>query len=209
MTHIFATLGYTPEKVTHSITAEQDVERVVAFFGSRSNRGTRAALARLGTACRGLGLQLDEREIGSSYDFVAAASAYRVEAARVEPAATLFNTSGGTGVMQAAAAFVCFTTGIRMVYYNVEEQRYVHMPAVRLREAVAVTPQQARVLEALAPDAGGARPADVARRLRISPSTLDYHLKRLHAAGLVAYAEGQGTRRARVVITDAARLLHG
>lgn len=206
VTVILATLGYTAEKVTGSIRTEPDVERVVAFVGSRENRATRAALEKLSRACASLDITLDECEIGSAYDFVASVIAYRAGLREHTGKQVLFNVSGGTGVMQSAAAFVCFTARIPMVYFNVEEQKYVRLPIIPLVPADALSPQQMRVLRALVEQPGGLRPGDLAKKLRLSTSNVDYHLAKLVRLRMVEYRTPAGTRRSTVAATELARI---
>lgn len=207
MRTILATVGYTPEKVTHSLPLEGPVGEIVAFFGSKANRGTTAALKTIRAACRSVGVAVAEVEIGSAYDFAGAVEAYRGEIPARRGGDLLFNLSGGTGVMQAAAAFVCFTEGIPFSYYNREERRYVRSEALRLEPAGGISPQQRRVLDLLRQEPAGMRAADIARRLRLAPSTVDHHLKRLRGRRLVREKANDKTRRPLVVTTDLARLL--
>lgn len=209
MTILLATLGFTPETVSHAIRAEENPEALFVFFGQRTHPKTQPAIARLHALCRELDLKFEPREIGSSYDFLKAAMAYRRVIQSSPGAKFLFNISGGTGVMQAAAALVSYTHAIPMVYYNLEEKRYVRMPPLLLKPAGAVTAQQAKILQVLLAAPDGLRPGDLARRASVSASNLDYHVNRLLKAGLVeSVAEAEGKRH-RIRATEPAALLHG
>lgn len=208
MYHLLATVGYAPEKVTEVLVREGPISGATLFFGSRANPATRRAIARISRTGRDLAVPVEEVEIGSAYDFALAVVAYRRKIRARSGASFVFNLSGGTGIMQAAAAFVCFTEGIPFSYYNREDRRYVRTDVIKLELAGGLGDSQRRVLDHLvASGSRGARPIEVARRLRMSPTNVDHHLRRLRDRGLakdVAPSEG---RRGTVAATSLARLV--
>lgn len=208
MTILLATVGYTPEKVTHALTRESDVRSITLFYGSSGNRATARAVRAIRQACSPLDLPVKDVELGTAYDFTAAVLAYRREIRAHRDRPLLFNLSGGTGVMQAAASFVCFTEGIPSVYYNREEKTYVRMPTLRLSPGEPLTPQQRRIVDLLLAAPHGLRAADIARRLRMSPSNLDYHLKRLREKDVVANDERPGIPGRPILLTSLGRTLY-
>jgi DNA-binding transcriptional ArsR family regulator len=208
VTLVLATIGYQAEKVTHAIRHEGDVRAVTAVFGPPENRRVQKAVADVRETCRLVDLAFAESPVPSAYDFVAATHASRAETRRaLEGGETVVvNMSGGTGILQSAAAFVAFTEGLQMSYYNVEEKRYVRMPRVRLAPKVAVTPQQEKVLAVLFASREGLAPGELARRTGLKGPNLDYHIGRLSASGLVDRQIQPGAR-SKVVATEAAMLL--
>lgn len=180
MTTIFATVGYRPQKVTESLRHEPDISSVVLFIGHRDNPRTAAAVEQIQKAARALAIPCRVGQAADPFDFEGCVRAY---ARALNPHGdAVFNISGGTGVMQAAATIVCSLKGVPMAYYNTEERRYVRMPTLRL-PTIRLSRIQRGVLSALRD--GPLRTSALASRVDVSPNHLAYHAGRLSASGLI------------------------
>ncbi|MGQ0534617.1 MAG: MarR family transcriptional regulator [Methanobacteriota archaeon] len=208
---LLSTLGYTPQKVTPAIRHESPLSRLVVFYGPVENKRTTAAFEEVRGACGALSLPLVARPLRNPHDFEACVRTFRREVRSLDerPSDVVFNTSGGTGVMQMAAAFVCFTEGIRMSYYNRETGSYVPMGPIRLVDSERLREPKRRIVEHLARQATGVEPARLSRAFRLGASNLHKHLDDLERQGWVERVRPPDVRRDRVAATPAARLLFG
>jgi hypothetical protein len=184
MTIVLATVGFTPEKVTEALRYETDVTEVILLAGSNPSPRTDAAVKRIQTVAKALGIRCRAERTTDPYDLVASAIAYSATLTRLKEGA-VFNISGGTGVMQSAATLAAFLHGVPLSYYNVDEKRYVRMPAGRLMMP-RLSKRQSTMLRALAERP--LPPSNWARQTDLAPNLLAYHARQMAAKGFAEKA---------------------
>lgn len=205
MTVVLATVGFTPEKITESLRHEAGISEVILFAGSNPSSRSDATVKRIRSVAKTLEIPCRVDVRSDPYDLVACALAYSRALARLKGEA-VFNISGGTGVMQSAATLAAFLHGVPLAYYNVQEKRYVRMPAVRWT-LPRLSKTQGTILRSL--EAGPLQASIWADKTGLRPNLLAYHAGQLTAKGMVTKhsSSGRGLWSLTIIGQMALRLL--
>lgn len=206
MTIVFGTLGFTPEKLVPTVTKHDNVTKLV-FFHDKDPRG-KAAAKRVKDFCKERKLSAQSHEV-NAFDIIECARQMRRalrEHAREE---IIFNLTGGTPVISSAATLVCILEGIRAVYIHEVTKEEVSLPLLMVRYDAILNDAQRRVLRHVAQSKGETcTQAEIVRALKLSPSTVSYHVKNLCAQQLLrAEEDPDDTRSQRIRILPSATLL--
>ena len=188
MTVVLATVGFTPEKITESLRHEAGISEIILFAGSNPSAKSDAAVKRIRSVAKTLAIPCHVDARSDPYDLVGCALAYSAALARLRGEA-VFNISGGTGVMQSAATLAAFLHGVPLAYYNVQEKRYVRMPAVRWT-LPRLSKVQSKILRSL--ESGRLQASGWAEQTGLPANLLAYHAGQLAAKGMVAKDPADG-----------------
>lgn len=213
MTTVFATLGFTPEKLLVAVASLPDVERVqiyTAFSRKGKERAERALREVVGTL-RKLGVETETVILSSPWDFLSLFERMLGDLSKHSEKDAVFNLTGGPKTMTVAATMASVLIGIPLVYFPEEEEvrsGAVHLPVLQLPYSSLLTRGQRRVLAEIESRGGRVRSADLSRALRITPPSLEYHLTRLSGAGILEVRPHEDDRRHRLVeLTPSGRLI--
>lgn len=206
MTVVFGTLGFTPEKLVPTVTKHPSVTKLV-FFHDKDPRG-KAAAKRVKDFCKERGLSVESHEV-NAFDILECAGQMR-QALRPYPREeVIFNLTGGTPVISSAATLVCILEGVRAVYIHEVTKEEVSLPLLMVRYDTILNDAQRRVLRHVAKSKDReCTQAEIVKALKLSPSTVSYHVKNLCAQQLLhAEPDEEDTRSLRIRILPSATLL--
>lgn len=206
MTVVFGTLGFTPEKLVPTVTKHANVTKLV-FFHDKDPRG-KAAAKRVKQFCKDRDLPAEGHEV-NAFDIIECTRQMK-QAMRAYPRdEIIFNLTGGTPVISSAATLVCILEGVRAVYIHEVTKEEVSLPLLTVRYDAILNEAQRRVLRHVAKSNDGeCTQADIVKALKLSPSTVSYHVKNLSAQHLLqAEADPEDTRSLRLRILPSATLL--
>ncbi|MFQ5911356.1 MAG: ArsR family transcriptional regulator [Thermoplasmata archaeon] len=214
MTTVFATLGFTPEKLLAAVAALPNVEKVVvytAFSGKAKAKAERALKEVIGTL-RKMGIESETEILRSPWDFLAALETLLRDLADQPKGEAVLNLTGGPKTMTVAAAMASVLLGVPLVYFPEEEEgvraEAVHLPVLKLPYSQLLTGGQKRVLAEIERRGGSAKSAEISKALGIAPPSLDYHLGKLSGAGVLQVSTWKNDRRHRILeITPSGRLV--
>ena len=206
MTVVFGTLGFTPEKLVPTVTKHTNVTKLV-FFHDKDARG-KAAAKRVKQFCKDRGLAAEAHEV-NAFDILECARQMRRAMKPYAREEIIFNLTGGTPVISSAATLVCILEGVRAVYIHEETKAEVSLPLLTIRYDAILNDAQRRVLRHVAESKQRAcTQADIVRALKLSPSTVSYHVKNLCNQQLLhAEEDPKDTRSLRLRILPSATLL--
>lgn len=177
------------------------------FFHSPHPDG-KAAAKKVIAFCKDRGMKCTERTV-NAFDIIECAREMRREVRKCVPTEIVFNLTGGTPVISSAATLVCILDGIRAVYFHEEEKVEKNLPLLMVRYDAILNPKQTRFLKHVA-QAGeiGCRQTEIAKALRLKPSTVSHHVRRLRRQQLLRVEEEEeDSRSTRVFIMPSATLL--
>ncbi len=203
---IFGTLGFTPQKFLPSLRHREDVDAAVVFHDDHPD--SKNAAAEVGRFCRSMDVKFESVAV-DAFDIVACASAMQKLVHRHGPERIVFNVTGGTKVIAAAAILTCFLEGLRAVYIHDETHDEIALPLVTARYDQLLTEPQRRVLRHIA-EHPRCTQHEVGAALGISKPTTSHHVKQLMDFGLITQVQDQDDGRKRHLdIIPSARLLLG
>lgn len=189
MTVVFGTLGFTPEKLLPTVR-NADAVRKLVFFHDHEPR-SRAAAEKVRAFCRDRGLEVEGAEI-DAFDIVESAQAIRRRLGREPREEIVFNITGGTAVLSAAATLVCILEGVRTVYVDERTWEEFPLPLLAVGPHDLLSPEQRKVLAFIAKRKEGCRQADILRGLKLSRGTVSYHVQTLKRKRLVSASPADG-----------------
>lgn len=215
MTTIYGTLGFTPDKFLPTLRQRSDVEAACCFHDDHPD--SVEAAREVARYCKDLGVDYASVQV-DAFDLVDAAGAMQAEVRDRGPEAAdlVFNVTGGTKVLSAAAILVCILEGLRAVYVHEETGREVPLPLLTVRYDRVLTEAERRVLRFIAehegegPDPPGTTQADIRAGLELSKPTVSHHVGKLVDHGVVEEApDPDDGRRKLLTVIPSARLLLG
>lgn len=204
--NIYGTLGFTPTKFLPSLRQRSDVERAVVFHDQHKD-SLKAAQA-VGAYCHDLGLQFEHHAV-DAFNVVASAAAMQARVRADDPNKILFNVTGGTKVVSAAAVLTCILEGLRAVYIHEVTDEEIALPLITAPYHKLLSVAQRRVLGYVAehPDCNQ---RDLVDALGSTKPTITHHIKELERYGLVEKrTHPTDSRRKHLRVIPSARLLLG
>ncbi len=212
MTVVFATLGFTPQKLLAALPSVSDVRKVI-FYTSHSPAGrdkSEKAEQEVVKVLNQLGIDYRSVVLDSPWNFIEIFRSMLKDLSRVSDN-IVFNLTGGPKTMTVAATMASILLGIPLVYFPEEEEvrlQAIHLPVLNLAYTSLLTDGQRRVLREVEKRGGQARSADIHRTLGISSPTLEYHVKRLEKLGVIRVEPMEEDRRHRLIeITQSGELI--
>ncbi len=213
MTVVFATLGFTPEKLLVAVASVPRVEKVIFYTAhshdtrKRSERAARdvmMALRQLGIECRPVVLR-------SPWNFLDILEVVLEDLAKHSDGDAIFNLTGGPKTMTVAATMASILIGIPLLYFPEKEEMKadpIHMPVLKLAYSRLLTSKQRGILEEIERRGGSVTGAVLHKALGITPATLQHYLVKLEKLGGISVAPLEEDRRHRVIkITQSGKLL--
>lgn len=184
MVILFATLGYVPQSVLPSLRAEKVEELVV--FASTKEKKVEAAVRKLRSHCEKADIPFRREKVSRPYDleYVAKVVADRLD--RYKDKEVIFNITGGTKVMAAAALIVCFIRGIQTEYAQERTLEVIRLPLMKIDTRSQLSKRQRDIVRYLLKrkDQKASTP-QMMKALGMKKSNLSTHLSKLKAKGLV------------------------
>ncbi len=214
MTTVFATLGFTPEKLLAAVASIPDVKRVVVYtaFSREGKERAENAIDEVLRTLRMLGIEAITEILRSPWDFLSIFETMLTDLTKHSGNDIVFNLTGGPKTMTVAATMASVLIGIPLVYFPEEEEKVrleaIDLPVLKLPYSSLLTQGQRRVLAELVDEGGRAMSAKISRALNITPPSLEYHLKNLLEAGIIEVTPFKEDRRHRIVeMTPSGRLI--
>ncbi len=213
MTTIYATLGFTPEKLLAAVASVPNVERVV-FYTAHSpdtRQKSEHAAKEVEKVLRQLGVESKSVVLRSPWNFLEILRALLEDLGSRPVRDAVFNLTGGPKTMTVAATIVSILLGVPLVYFPEKEEigrDPIRLPVLKLAYSSLLTDRQRVVLREISKRGGSVRNADLHRALRITPPSLEHHVRKLEELGMVHVSMMKEDRRHRIVeITEAGQLL--
>lgn len=209
VTVVFGTLGFTPQKLLPTVAAHEHVERLV-FYHDRHPR-SRAAAEKVRAFCHEQRLAVEGIEL-DAFDVIESAIRMRKDLRRAGVENAVFNVTGGTPVISAAATLACILEGARAVYVDERNGKEVPLPLLSLRYDEVLNPEQRAVLREVVRRAKkGATQRDLVEALDLSKSTVSHHVQNLKAKALLVAEKDPADARREILrpLPSAALLLAG
>jgi CRISPR locus-related DNA-binding protein len=198
MVTVFATLGYVPESVLPSLRTV-GVERLVVFASAEDPK-VEAAVNKVKDHCEKADIPFKRVKIVKPYDLEYVAEVIKETMDKYKGEQAIFNITGGTKVMAAAALIVCFLKGVPTEYAQEKTMEVIRLPLMK----IDVTSQLSRrgkdiVKFLLSQKDQCAQTAKARKALGMEKSTFSIHLKRLKDKGLVTVERDPRSSRGQVV----------
>lgn len=201
---IFGTLGFTPAKFLPTIRERDNVERTVVFHNnnSKSQQAARAIEA----YCKEIGIPCLQRPV-DAFDLVECSSAMQDEIRKTRKENVLFNVTGGTKVLTAAAILTCILEGVRATYVHEESGEEVRLPLLTAPYEDLLTEPQRLVLRHVAAHPGSSQ-QEICNHLGLTKPTVSHHIGKLVHHGLLEQVpDPNDARRKALYLIPSARLL--
>jgi len=213
MTVLLGTLGFTPKKFLGVLKSLPDIERAIVYTAAtgraRDRERVDQAWREVERTLKSLDIPAERVILEDPFDFAAFLERFLKDVKAIGPSNAVLNLTGGTKPMAVAATVACLVLGVRAVYVPEEQERAkaIDLPIFRIRYSSVLTPKEHRVLETIR-DEEPANLTALAGRLKILPSTLSGHLRKLETLGAVQLTPvlGEGQAR-RPELTEAGELL--
>jgi CRISPR locus-related DNA-binding protein len=201
---IFGTLGFTPAKFLPTLRERDDVERAVVFHNN--NTKSKQAAREIDKYCRSIGLEYLQRPV-DAFDLVECAAAMQQEIRTTGKENVLFNITGGTKVLTAAAILTCILEGVRAIYIHEETGEEVRLPLLTAPYDDLLSNPQRQVLQHVWRHPGCSQ-QDICNALELTKPTVSHHIRQLVEHGLLLQvADPTDARRKALHVIPSARLL--
>lgn len=201
---IYGTLGFTPKKFLPTLRSRHDVERAVVFHDDHAD--SQAAAKEVTAYCKSVGIALECVQL-DAFDMVECASAMQKKVRARGAENILFNVTGGTTVLNAAAVLTCILEGVPAVYLNQESRSEIPLPLITARYDRLLSTPQRRVLAHIN-RTKGCTLGELVTGLGQSKPTMSHHVQKLVDYGLVSRrTDDKDARIKRLQAIPSARLL--
>jgi len=169
---------------------------------------SREAAEQVRAFCRERGLAAKAIAL-DAFDIIQCAKAMRADLRKEGAENVVFNITGGTPVISAAATLACILEGVRAVYIDERSQKEVRLPLLSLRYEEILNEPQRRVLRFVSEKgAKGCDQAEIMRALKLSRGTVSHHVTNLKAKQLLSSeADPKDARRETLRVRESAALL--
>jgi len=199
MVTIYATLGYVPESVLPSLRTA-GVERLVVF-ASAADTKVEAAVRRVKAHCEKADIPFTRVRIVKPYDLEYVAEVIKETMDEHKDEEAIFNITGGTKVMAAAALIVCFLKGVPTEYAQERTMEVIRLPLMKIDVRSQLTRRGKDIVRFLLAQKDHCAPAAKVRKaLGMEKSTFSVHLSRLREKGLVTVERDPRSARGQVVM---------
>jgi len=214
MTVLFATLGFTPQAVIPSLNWAPDLEKVVVFYSIAKR--SHDAMEEVRKACQAREVEFGCYEVKDVHALLPTMEELSRFVDGYKPKDMIFNITGGTKMLSAAALFLCVLRGIRVIYVREEDRRVVEVPVLRVDYSQLLTKREIEVLETVRTVWDGNKEEDgegslsiplglVYKKLGGSKSVVAGYLDRLEALGLIEkFEDRENGRRKRLKLKEGA-----
>jgi len=203
MTVLLGTLGFTPSKFLGVLKSGLDIERAVVYTAATDRPKDRERVERawreVERTLKSLEIPAERVVLKDPFNFAAILERLLQDVKAVGPPNAVLNLTGGTKPMAVAATVASLVLGVRAVYVPEEQEgaKAIDLPIFRIRYSSVLTPKEHRVLTTIRDEEPPTLTA-LARELKILPSTLSGHLRKLEALGgvqlLARPMQGQSRR---------------
>jgi CRISPR locus-related DNA-binding protein len=198
MVTVFATLGYVPESVLPSLR-NADVEELVVFASTRE-RKVEAAVSKVEGHCRRAHLPFKRVKVKRPYDLEAVAKDIGRTLDEYKERDVIFNITGGTKVMAAAALTMCFLRGIPTEYAQERTKDIIRLPLMKIDPRSQITKRQRDIVMFLLKQKDHkATTSQLLKAVKLKKSTLSTHITNLRRKGLISVESDPASGRSRVV----------
>jgi CRISPR locus-related DNA-binding protein len=193
MVTIFATLGYVPQSVLPSLRTAGVEELVV--FASTKEKKVEAAVSKVRSHCEKADIPFRRVRVTRPYDLEYVARVISDNLQKYKDREVIFNITGGTKVMAAAALVVCFIRGIPTEYAQERTMEVIRLPLMKIETGSQLTKKQKDIVRYLLKQKDQtATTTRIKRALDMKKSTLSTHISKLKAKGLVTVEPVTGGR---------------
>jgi CRISPR locus-related DNA-binding protein len=198
MVTIFATLGYVPQSVLPSLRTA-GVEELVVFASMKDGK-VEAAVRRVRDHCDKANIPFKRVKIKAPYDLEDVASTIKEMLDRYNGRDIIFNITGGTKVMAAAALIVCFLRGIPTEYAQEKTMDLIRLPLMKIDPKGQLTKRQRDIVSFLLKQRDlKASTSQILKETKMKKSTLSTHIANLKKKGLIIVEGDPESGRSRVV----------
>lgn len=222
MTVLFATLGFTPQRVIPSLNWVPELEKVMVFY-SVAKRSHDAKVV-VEQACQARGIDFGSHEVKNVHALLPAMEELSEFVDEYDPKDIVFNITGGTKMLSAAALFLCVLRGIKAIYVNEDNNRVVEAPVLRVDYSELLAKKEREALDTIINvwgrergnylERGGGKEdsiplglvyAELKRKNDISKSVAAGYLDRLEKKGLIERSgDAENGRRKRLRLKEGA-----
>lgn len=144
MAVLFATLGFTPQAVIPSLNWVPDLEKVMVFYSVAKR--SHDAMEEVQKACQAREVEFGSYEVKDVHALLPTMEELSRFVDEHKPNDIIFNITGGTKMLSAAALFLCVLRGIRVIYVREEDRSVVEVPVLRVDYSALLTDKEIEVL---------------------------------------------------------------
>lgn len=219
MAVVFGTLGYRPRSLIPTLRTEEDVDKLVFYFGADRNdpdaqRKVSEAKKSVIEYCTEMGIAVEPVELRDPFDFKGIAARIRGDLRkhkREGKKISVFNIAGGTRPTSSAALLVCILEGIPTVYIHDVTYEEIRLPLLKMEYSQVLSSEEREILSFLLRNRSQRlTEVELASRLGKHKATINHHLKNLVTKGAVRLERHPDDQRKRVVrVEDSTELLLG
>ncbi|MBW3582597.1 MAG: MarR family transcriptional regulator [Euryarchaeota archaeon] len=206
MVTLYGTLGFTPEKFYPSIRHRGDVADIVLFHdGHADSEKARSAVAKY---CSELDIPFESVAV-DAFDLIDSATRIQGVVRKRGQEDAVFNVTGGTKVLTAAAILTCILEGMPAVYIHETTGEEIPLPLITVAYKRLLSDKQRQVLEHVAAHPGCTQ-AELREALGVTKPTISHHVQGLVDHRLLdERRDPKDARRKRLHLVPSARLLLG
>jgi len=198
MVIVYATLGYVPESVLPSLRTT-GVERLVVF-ASADDTKVENAVKKVKSHCEKADIPFNRIKIVKPYDLEYVAELIRDTMDEYKGKEAIFNITGGTKVMAAAALIVCFLKGIPTEYAQEKTMEVIRLPLMKIDVKSQLTRRGKDIVRFILAQKDHCAPSiKIRKAMGMEKSTFSIHLTKLREKGLVTIERDPKSTRGQLV----------
>lgn len=198
MTIIFSTLGFNPDALTPLISHFPEVEKVIFYYSSEKKEEAVKAKKEIISICKAVGIDYQAIELKNYVDMVPMIKKMRKDLKRYDKSEVIFNITGGTKAMAGAGIIASILEGVKVVFNDWENKCIVEYPILKMRYEDTLTKKEKEILKYIMKKRG-CRFADIIEDIKISKSTISYHLDRLEEKGFIERIPAKDNKREKII----------
>jgi len=211
MVVIFGTIGSNPKVLIPTIRARDNVEKVVYYYARDTEREkvSEKASRVVQEYCERKKIKYEPRMIENASDLLKIAKKIRADLSmqKAQKNEIVFNVTGGTKVMCAAALLACILEGVNAVYVNEDTKEELELPVIPYEYKHNLSKGQKKILQAIHALGRNCTLTELVKQTNLKKSTISYHISKLRRMGLVEIREGEDLREKYINVQPATELM--
>jgi len=202
MVAMLGIMGDDMELLMPTFRSTPDLTEVVVFCEGDCE----ANMERLAKVCRSMSVRLVPVRVKDTFDLIAIAKDMKREIKRIRTEGgriAVFNITGGTRIMSAAALLVSTIEGLNAVYVHDDSKKEIPLPLLRVDYSLALNEKQREILEyLLASEKRQRTQKDIAAHMGLHKATVNHHIKVMEEKGAIRVVAMENDRRSKMVVAE-------
>jgi CRISPR locus-related DNA-binding protein len=164
------------------------------------------SLVKIKKACASMSIRFEEVVVKNPFDLITIAKDMKREIRSIKKeggSIAVFNISGGTRIMSAAALLISAIEGVNAVYVHDDTKKEIPLPLLHVDYSDGLNTKQREILEYLLASEDRQRTQkEIAEHMGLHKATVNHHIKAMEDKGAVRVIAKKNDGRSKYVVAE-------